>query len=94
MPAHSLIYTHLVGACEGRQAILAKLARSSESGVQLFLLWHMLPVAMGVTGDPRTSEMDRLCAEDIRALEPCLLDAAFAAILVCAAKVHIPGSHG
>lgn len=85
-PAWSSIqafHSHIMGACAELRQTSSKLASIATSGVQLFLLAYVRLVAVAVTGDPGAPDLERLVEENVPALEPSLLDPAFAAILVC-----------
>ena len=75
--------SHIMWACEGLQLTSTELASFATNGVHLFMHAYRRLVAAAVTGDPGAPVLERRRVQDIPALEPSLLDPAFAAILVC-----------
>lgn len=76
-------YSHIMGACSGLRSSTQDLAAFASSGVHLFMHAYVRLVATAMTGNPGAPDLERRGGEDIPALEPSLLDPAFAAILVC-----------
>lgn len=77
-------YGHLIDACEGPQRVTGTVEDLPHSGVEFLLQGYSRMVSVGATGDPLLPRQWRPLEADVPALQPCLEDPVFAAILVCA----------